>query len=271
MTNTQLRVVSAFVLLCLVLACLWFGLYFTLGFIGVASVLVIDEIAVNFFKITRWRMKYFSAQILFVGLYIFFNIFEVAPGYFSIFLNAALLMNLGLILFLFYPGKKIGEFLIFVRRVPVLIGMFVLLPIMCMTSLIHQPMWQGLMAVLLLVNFGMDTGAWFFGRKFGRHKLWPAVSPNKTIEGLLGGVFVSATIGSLTWWLIMNEFTWVLVVTFALLGVISQVGDLVQSKLKRHFAIKDSSSLIPGHGGVYDRLDSLLFLAPFYVWALSSL
>lgn len=271
MSNTQLRVASALVLLMLVLACLWFGFYFTLGFIGVASILVIDEITVNFFKIERWKTGYLASQLYFIGTYIFFNVFETGPGYFSAFLNAALLMNLLLILFLFYPGQKIQEFMRFVKRVPALIGVFVMLPIMCLSSLLHEPMWQGLMAILLLVNFGMDTGAWFFGRKFGRHKLWPAVSPNKTIEGLLGGILVSAAIGSLSWWLLMNEFTWVLVLTFALLGVISQIGDLVQSKLKRHFAIKDSSSLIPGHGGVYDRLDSLLFLAPFYVWSLSSL
>jgi phosphatidate cytidylyltransferase len=117
----------------------------------------------------------------------------------------------------------------------------------------------------MMVTFSMDTGAWFFGRKFGKHKLWPAVSPNKTIEGLVGGMFLASIMGSLTWYLFFHQLKWESSVIFAICGAISQVGDLIQSKIKREFQIKDSSNLIPGHGGVYDRIDSLIFLSPFFV------
>src|SRR5690606_12695790 len=130
------------------------------------------------------------------------------------------------------------------------------------------PQWQEVIIVLLFVNFGMDSFAWFFGKNFGKHKLWPKVSPKKTVEGLLGGVISTGILGSILWRLFFNETSVMLFFVFCLLGLIAQVGDLVQSKIKRQFEIKDSSTLIPGHGGVYDRIDSLLFLAPFYATAL---
>ncbi len=111
----------------------------------------------------------------------------------------------------------------------------------------------------------MDTGAWFFGKNFGKNKLWPAVSPKKTVEGLIGGMIVAAVCSTVFWNAAFPVFHWYYALIFAFCGLISQVGDLVQSKLKREFEIKDSSNLIPGHGGVYDRIDSLIFLSPFFV------
>jgi phosphatidate cytidylyltransferase len=110
----------------------------------------------------------------------------------------------------------------------------------------------------------MDTGAWFFGKNFGKHKLWPAVSPNKTIEGAVGGCLLSGGLGSLVWYLNFDTMSAKMFLILCALGILSHIGDLIQSKLKRQFEIKDSSSLIPGHGGVYDRFDSLMFVAPFY-------
>ncbi len=101
-----------------------------------------------------------------------------------------------------------------------------------------------------------------------KHKLWEAVSPKKTIEGLVGGVFFSVLFTSIFWNQFVEEVTPVTVAFFIFLALCAQVGDLAQSKLKRQFEIKDSSSLIPGHGGVYDRVDSLLFVSPLYAFYL---
>ena len=110
----------------------------------------------------------------------------------------------------------------------------------------------------------MDTGAWFFGKMFGKHKLWPKISPNKTVEGLVGGMAISGVLGHLFWFKFIDDSVMWIFVPFAILGFLSQLGDLVQSKFKRQFKIKDSSSLIPGHGGMYDRIDSLVFVLPFF-------
>jgi phosphatidate cytidylyltransferase len=134
--------------------------------------------------------------------------------------------------------------------------------------IINFQSWQLVILLLLVVNFGMDSGAWFFGKSFGKHKLWPAVSPNKTIEGLLGGMLTSGLCGYGMYLLVFDKKNYWTIIIFSLLGLLSQIGDLVQSKLKRQYGIKDSSSLIPGHGGVYDRIDSLVFVLPFFVVTL---
>ena len=118
--------------------------------------------------------------------------------------------------------------------------------------------------MLLLVTYGMDTGAWFFGKNFGKKKLWKKVSPNKTIEGFFGGMFTSALIGSCGLFLYGTTPTALIAIVFGLCGGVSQLGDLLESKLKRQAKIKDSSNLIPGHGGFYDRVDSLFFWVPFF-------
>lgn len=107
-----------------------------------------------------------------------------------------------------------------------------------------------------------------FWKALRKHKLWEAVSPKKTREGLIGGVLTSGILGALLWFIFFHRISIQLFVLFMFLGAISQVGDLIQSKIKRQFEVKDSSSLIPGHGGVYDRVDGLLFMAPVFIFFL---
>ena len=109
-----------------------------------------------------------------------------------------------------------------------------------------------------------DTAAMGIGKWLGRHKLAPAVSPNKTVEGFVGGIVGALAVGVLMyfWKFQALSFGQVLIVA-AGCSVFGQLGDLVESMWKRSLKIKDSSALIPGHGGVLDRFDSLLFAAPF--------
>ncbi len=121
------------------------------------------------------------------------------------------------------------------------------------------------MFVCLLV-WAADSGAYFAGKSFGKHKMAPKVSPNKTIEGLVGGVIVAILVGWGSAYLMDLRFSsfGVMLITILLTVVISVMGDLVESMLKRTAQIKDSSNLIPGHGGVLDRIDSLIAAFPIF-------
>jgi len=129
----------------------------------------------------------------------------------------------------------------------------------------------GFVVSLLALVWVADIAAYFAGRAFGRRKLAPRVSPGKTIEGAIAGVLGAVVwIGLSSLWegtfghaLVERWTFWLALPIAALLGVVSIVGDLFESLLKRRAGRKDSSTLLPGHGGVYDRIDAILPVAPF--------
>jgi phosphatidate cytidylyltransferase len=114
-----------------------------------------------------------------------------------------------------------------------------------------------------LLTWATDTAAYLCGVAFGRHKLMPSISPKKTVEGAVGGLLGAALVG----WICARTFTPFVtplagIVLGLAVGAVGQLGDLVESLIKRDVGIKDSAELIPGHGGVLDRFDSLLFTVP---------
>ncbi|GAB4431167.1 MAG: phosphatidate cytidylyltransferase [bacterium] len=121
---------------------------------------------------------------------------------------------------------------------------------------------------LLVVNWLTDSSAYLFGTKFGKHKL-TQISPKKSVEGLLGGILGAVVAGLLTNALLFQSEKWVYFVLISFSGaILGQIGDLVESGIKRSEGIKDSGSIIPGHGGFLDRFDSLIFTGPlFYIFA----
>ena len=115
----------------------------------------------------------------------------------------------------------------------------------------------------LLLTFATDTGAFFVGKAIGRHPMSLRISPNKTWEGAAGGFGLAMiAAGVVPLWLDLGLFGWQLLVSGATVGVVAQTGDLLESKLKRISGVKDASGIIPGHGGILDRLDSLLISLP---------
>lgn len=107
-----------------------------------------------------------------------------------------------------------------------------------------------------------DMAAYFSGMFFGKRKLIPEISPKKTVEGAIGGI-VGTTIVSLAFAIFINELNPIYFIPFAIVGsIVSQLGDLFASAIKREFGVKDYGNIIPGHGGVLDRFDSILFVAP---------
>lgn len=122
---------------------------------------------------------------------------------------------------------------------------------------------RGNVLFLFLVVWASDIGAYAAGRMFGGPKLAPAISPNKTWSGAMGGLVAVVVVGLACALTFTPGTAWLPVVVVALvLGVFTQAGDLLESAIKRHFQVKDTSSLIPGHGGLLDRLDGLLAAAP---------
>ncbi|PLT34181.1 phosphatidate cytidylyltransferase [Bacillus sp. V5-8f] len=115
----------------------------------------------------------------------------------------------------------------------------------------------------LFTIWATDSGAYFVGRAIGKRKLWPEISPNKTVEGFFGGIASSMIVGLL--FFIFNGLDSSLVtllIMSVLISIFGQLGDLVQSAFKRHYGVKDAGKLLPGHGGILDRLDSLIFILP---------
>jgi phosphatidate cytidylyltransferase len=116
---------------------------------------------------------------------------------------------------------------------------------------------------LFLIVWGCDSAAYYTGRSFGRHKLAPVVSPNKTWEGTIGGFVGAALIGAAAGaWLLPQLGVWRGAAAGATASSAGQIGDLVESLWKRGAGVKDSGVFLPGHGGFYDRIDSLLFAGP---------
>jgi phosphatidate cytidylyltransferase len=157
-----------------------------------------------------------------------------------------------------------------------------IVPAWCALALIHAsdsepsllggvPQGHVWLLVALMIVWAADSGAYFAGRKFGKTKLSPRISPNKTVEGLVGGVIAGMIVALAAAPLAgasMKELPYVAIVAIWTI-LFSVVGDLYESLLKRHVGAKDSSHLIPGHGGVLDRIDSVLAALP--VFALGKL
>lgn len=159
------------------------------------------------------------------------------------------------------------------RLMRVVMGLMVLLPAwMAAVYLLSFQRGGVLMATLVLLVATADIGAYFAGKRFGRHKLAPAVSPAKTWEGFWGGMICVVLVTLAIWSILPTQFDHIGMGAAIAVGLVtaltSVLGDLTVSMVKRESGVKDSSSLLPGHGGLLDRLDSLCGAAPTFALAL---
>ena len=129
------------------------------------------------------------------------------------------------------------------------------------------PLGEWLVFFLLLVTWASDTGAYLVGTLYGRHRLAPTISPNKTVEGLVGGLIGAIIVAyAARWWFLPELSGLDCLVLATLLTITGLWGDLTESAMKRSVGLKDSGRMLPGHGGMLDRLDSLLFTAPVFYY-----
>ncbi|WP_395946360.1 phosphatidate cytidylyltransferase [Caedibacter taeniospiralis] len=150
-----------------------------------------------------------------------------------------------------------------------IMGFLVIVPLWVSVALLHQQKPSLLLLMMLVVTLA-DSGAYFVGRKYGKKKLAPIISPKKTIEGLVGGAIFGGLGGVICALVISHsrfEQTVLIILSFAIV-MVALLGDLFESMIKRECGVKDSGTILPGHGGILDRMDSLFSSFPIFVLAL---
>jgi len=215
--------------------------------------------ALSGLKRTGQRIAYVFTHALALAVMHLMAVYWLAP---PVFIVPLLMWVLALWWVGRYPSGGIWQ----IVNVRLLLGYLVLLPVwMAFLAIKAHPMADQLLLILLLLVWGADIGAYFSGKRFGKTRL-AAVSPGKTREGMYGGLATCALVAlGAALWLELESLVAVYLVVLALVtGLISVLGDLFESMLKRHCGLKDSGNLLPGHGGIMDRIDSLTAAAPMF-------
>jgi len=149
-----------------------------------------------------------------------------------------------------------------------LMGVLVLIPTWLAIVYVRlQPQGAWLVVMIAAIVAAADTGGYFSGRRFGKHKLAPSVSPGKTLEGFMGGLFSNILLAVLIAYVSKSNL-WLLLAIVIPTSLFSVLGDLLESMVKRHAGVKDSGVILPGHGGILDRVDSITAAAPVFALAL---
>lgn len=250
------RVLSAVILIPLVALVAWLGGWWFTVFVALYA------------GVTAWEllrligMNDFAQPVMWLGVPLAFLL--VAEGGLPqdpLRLQAilALMVLLGLTVALFLNRPNAPTDLLLTLGAAIYLGM-TLRFLALMRNREDGLMWLLVMAVTVWV---MDSGAYFTGRAIGKHKFWPRISPKKTWEGFFGGLIAGAVVMALmVAFLIPNGVWWQGVALGVVIGIVGPLGDLSESLFKRQAGAKDSSNLIPGHGGFFDRIDSFIFVTP---------
>ena len=273
MNNTLIRILTGVVGIPLVLLIIWVGGWWFAGTIIVVSALALHE----FYGLATARG--YSPNVFFgigLGVVIQVSLMIAAVGPFLVSMAwviiAAVSLLVGTLKLLAAemwrksetPLANAGATLLGVVYIPLaLSSLFFLRQIDLVGSSIPGLIGFELVMTLFVTIWAADSGAYFGGLSFGKHKLFPRVSPKKSWEGAIAGLIsaVAAGVGMTIW--LMPQADWIHGLAIgAIVGVFGPIGDLTESLLKRDATIKDSGSIIPGHGGVFDRFDSMIFCAP---------
>jgi phosphatidate cytidylyltransferase len=222
-------------------------------------IVMLDEVLTNFDKIARRSAPYFYSMIAMVFSTVCFFILEAFSPHLA---DLVAYIPFCIHLLLLYEFKTSdGESLLFSKKVQSIYfsSLFFILYLMLKSpnSQFHVLIVVGCCAVA-------DSFAWIGGKLFGKRRLSMSISPNKTIEGALVGMLTGFFYILIINYYFFGKLTAISFACAMMLPVLSIIGDLVQSRFKRIAKIKDSSNLIPGHGGFYDRLDSHLYVLPYY-------
>ena len=245
------RVLSGLIMAPL-LAILYFGGYILFAACFLIGIMAVREFY-NGFHAMDIKPNYGIAVIAAIALYAI-DIFTDAPQWYMLWFFAVVLASL---LYLFnIEHRKLED------AMATITGIVYVVFFSFHVTLVEQTEYGILIWLVVLTAFGTDIMAYFSGFLFGKHKLCPKISPKKTIEGSIGGTLGSVILSGLFGYFFAPEVLVHCLVIGVLGGIVSQFGDLTASIFKRKMGIKDYGNLIPGHGGILDRFDSVLFTGP---------
>ena len=257
------RIITGVILAILAIAAIfllplaWFALVFAL----VATLALWEWVDLLGLKLTSAKLT--GVKLAYIGVFALLSFFLYQnPQYFNPLLTTVAGFWLcAIIAVLIFPrAQSLFRQPILLAILGLLIALGAWVGLVVLRGLEQGSIW---LVWLFVLVWGADVGAYFAGKAFGKRRLAPAVSPGKTWEGALGGMALAFCVcgGWVAYWQGV-QFSW-LAVTFLLI-VVSVFGDLFESLLKRTSGVKDSGTLLPGHGGVLDRIDSLLAVAPIF-------
>lgn len=260
-SKVKTRIISAVVLIILVLAALIFAPTWVIGLIvsGVTYV-VIYELA-KVFNLKSKRVLT-AANFIFATIFMLLSYIDIALAQ-KILIPLAVFYMIVISAIAVFDSEKVKFSDVTASAFIIFYAVALLVHITCLRRLDNG------VALLILAFLGAyitDSGAYFVGMAIGKHKLIERVSPKKTIEGAIGGI-IATIVAFIIYGIAMQKmghtvnFAYILILS-VVCAVVAQLGDLTASVMKRSFQVKDFGNIIPGHGGVVDRLDSLMFVAP---------
>jgi phosphatidate cytidylyltransferase len=265
-SRMKTRIISSIIALPLLLIPLIVGGKILVAILILVSMLGLYEFY-RAYSINRYEIKLigYLASIIYY-LLIIFNKIEYLQEFLGIFFLLLLISYVFI-----YPKINLKEIML------IFTGFFYVVYLLSYILLVRNNEMYGAWFIWLIfiVAFGSDTTAYFIGSKFGKHKLAKELSPKKSIEGSIGGI-VGAIVYSLVFGIILlkidrlTDYSQLIPLLFigGIGSMLSQIGDLVASAIKRQNNIKDFGSIMPGHGGILDRLDSIIFTAPFVYYIM---
>jgi len=255
MRETVVLSLSGLVYIFLLTVAVFFSAYSYVGLFGLFALLATAE----FCNLTGAKLA--PSLLITTGVFLLFTVFPIDAVSGLLLSLSALLVSVKCLFFLFdkTQGKpnQLNHF--------VYLTGYIVLPMVLLTRIPFQGGFYNpkIALSLFIIIWTNDTFAYLVGRFAGRNKLFPSISPKKTIEGFIGGMGFALLAGSLIAWYFVKAPLWQWLIIALVISVTGTLGDLVESKFKRVAGVKDSGSIMPGHGGILDRLDSIIFAAPF--------
>lgn len=257
MKETLIRLLSGIVYVTILILAVSFSRNSFLALFGIFMIIGIVE----FCNLINLNKTY--SLIIGVTLFLLFSILEINKLTKFMLLFATLFVSIKLMISLF--KNQIIKFDSNSKFV-YLIG-YLILPIIILTKIAtsnYTSLFQPRIIIgVFIIIWTNDTFAYIVGKSIGKNKLFEIISPKKTIEGFIGGLIFAVIAGILIEKFYIQKSMIFWVITALIIGVFGTIGDLIESKFKRQAAVKDSGKIMPGHGGILDRLDSIIFAAPF--------